>query len=80
MEAERGRNAMMKMAEHTQKMGEQPSELSVEERNLLSIADKNVVGTRSAAWRFITSVVQGEDQGQQTAGRLHEGARCQSGS
>ena len=44
------------MAEYMQKMGEQPSELSVEERNLLSIADKSAVGSRSAAWRFITSV------------------------
>ena len=44
------------MAEYMQKMDEQPLELSVEERNLLSIADKNAVGSRSAAWRFITSV------------------------
>ena len=39
-----------------QKMGERPSELSVEERNLLSIADKSAVGSRSVSWRFITKV------------------------
>ena len=44
------------MEECMQKMGEQPSVLSVEERNLLSIADKSAFGSRSAAWRFITSV------------------------
>ena len=44
------------MAEYMKMMGEQPSEPSVEERNLLSIADKSAVGSQSAAWRFITSV------------------------
>merc|ERR1712013_86344 len=48
------------MAEHMQKVGEQPSELSVEERNLLSVAYKNAVGSRRAAWRIITSVEQKE--------------------
>merc|ERR1712045_484081 len=35
-------------------------ELSVEERNLLSVAYKNAVGSRRAAWRIITSVEQKE--------------------
>merc|ERR1711982_46268 len=35
-------------------------ELSVEERNLLSVAYKNAVGPRRAAWRIITSVEQKE--------------------
>ncbi|EQB53167.1 hypothetical protein CGLO_07141 [Colletotrichum gloeosporioides Cg-14] len=30
-------------------------ELSVDERNLLSVAYKNVVGTRRASWRIISS-------------------------
>merc|ERR1712007_421166 len=35
-------------------------ELSVEERNLLSVAYKKAVGSRRAAWRIITSVEQKE--------------------
>merc|ERR1712032_93688 len=34
--------------------------MSVEERNLLSVAYKNAVGSRRAAWRIITSVEQKE--------------------
>merc|ERR1711970_865663 len=41
-------------------VGKQPDELSVEERNLLSVAYKNAVGSRRAAWRIITSVAQKE--------------------
>merc|ERR1712119_168043 len=37
------------------------AELSVEERNLLSVAYKNAVGSRRAAWRIISSVEQKED-------------------
>merc|ERR1719163_948890 len=41
-------------------VGKAPEELSVEERNLLSVAYKNAVGSRRAAWRIITSVEQKE--------------------
>ena len=44
------------MAEHMKEVGEIPQELSVEERNLLSVAYKNTVGSRRAAWRIITSI------------------------
>ncbi len=37
-------------------------ELTVEERNLLSVAYKNVVGSRRASWRIISSIEQKEDQ------------------
>merc|ERR1712216_330173 len=37
-----------------------PQELSVEERNLLSVPYKNTVGSRRAAWRIITSIEQKE--------------------
>merc|ERR1711967_99200 len=40
--------------------GNAGGDLSVEERNLLSVAYKNAVGSRRAAWRIITSVEQKE--------------------
>ncbi|KOS21192.1 14-3-3 protein -like protein [Escovopsis weberi] len=36
-------------------------ELSIDERNLLSVAYKNVVGTRRASWRIISSIEQKEE-------------------
>eukprot|EP00545_Synedropsis_sp_CCMP1620_P006113 CAMPEP_0119003092 /NCGR_PEP_ID=MMETSP1176-20130426/339_1 /TAXON_ID=265551 /ORGANISM="Synedropsis recta cf, Strain CCMP1620" /LENGTH=248 /DNA_ID=CAMNT_0006954657 /DNA_START=226 /DNA_END=972 /DNA_ORIENTATION=- len=36
----------------------QPQELTVEERNLLSVAYKNVIGARRASWRVVTSIEQ----------------------
>jgi len=33
----------------------------VDERNLLSVAYKNVVGTRRASWRIISSIEQKEE-------------------
>merc|ERR1712187_467092 len=48
------------MAEHMEKVGKSGEELSTEERNLLSVAYKNAVGSRRAAWRIITSVKEKE--------------------
>merc|ERR1712154_165613 len=56
------------MAEHMEKVGKSPDELSVEERNLLSVAYKNAVGSRRAAWRIITSVKEKE----QTKGNVDQ--------
>merc|ERR1711920_795089 len=50
----------MGMADYVEKVGKAGEELSVEERNLLSVAYKNAVGSRRAAWRIITSVEQKE--------------------
>merc|ERR1712138_213745 len=47
-------------AEHMQVVGNLADSLTVEERNLLSVAYKNAVGSRRAAWRIITSVEQKE--------------------
>lgn len=56
------------MAEHMSKVAEvalsagEKTELTVEERNLLSVAYKNAVGARRASWRVIHSVGQREEQ------------------
>jgi len=44
------------MADFMKDVAKSGEELSVEERNLLSVAYKNAVGSRRAAWRIITSV------------------------
>ena len=38
-----------------------PEQLSVEERNLLSVAFKNSIGSRRTAWRAISSIEQKEE-------------------
>jgi len=48
------------MADYMKAVGSAPGELTVEERNLLSVAYKNAVGSRRASWRIISSVEQKE--------------------
>eukprot|EP00927_Polykrikos_kofoidii_P054978 TRINITY_DN492_c0_g1_i2.p1 TRINITY_DN492_c0_g1~~TRINITY_DN492_c0_g1_i2.p1 ORF type:complete len:242 (+),score=47.84 TRINITY_DN492_c0_g1_i2:73-798(+) len=48
------------MSKYMMNVGNVDHLLSVEERNLLSVAYKNAVGSRRAAWRIITSVEQKE--------------------
>ena len=52
------------MVEHMKAVGSMPQELSVEERNLLSVAYKNVIGSRRATWRVFSSIEQKADQAQ----------------
>ena len=40
------------------KVAETPESLSAENRNLLSVAYKNVVGSRRSSWRVVSSVEQ----------------------
>jgi len=49
------------MVSDMKEVSKQPQELSVEERNLLSVAYKNVIGSRRASWRVITSIEQKGD-------------------
>jgi 14-3-3 protein epsilon len=44
------------MVEHMKTVAGYSEELSVEERNLLSVAYKNVIGSRRASWRVISSI------------------------
>ena len=43
-------------------VAEMDAELNVEERNLLSVAYKNVIGARRASWRIISSIEHKEEQ------------------
>merc|ERR1712091_831378 len=49
------------MVDHMKEVAGFPEELSVEERNLLSVAYKNVIGSRRASWRVISSIEQKSD-------------------
>jgi len=49
------------MSQNMKKVALMNDELSVEERNLLSVAYKNVVGSRRASLRIISSIEQKED-------------------
>lgn len=48
------------MAKYMKDVAEGADELTVEERNLLSVAYKNAVGSRRASWRIVSSVEQKE--------------------
>jgi len=63
------------MASAMKKVTELGSELSNEERNLLSVAYKNVVGARRSSWRVISSIEQkteGSEKKQQMAKEYRE--------
>lgn len=49
------------MVSAMKKVAQQNSDLTVEERNLLSVAYKNVIGARRASWRIVSSVEQKEE-------------------
>lgn len=50
------------MAENMKRVTQKGFELTSEERNLLSVAYKNVVGAKRSAWRVISSLENKADQ------------------
>jgi len=63
------------MAEVMKMVTEEGGELSNEERNLLSVAYKNVVGARRSSWRVVSSIegkAEGSDKKQQMAKEYRE--------
>jgi len=59
------------MAAEMKKVTGMDVELSNEERNLLSVAYKNVVGARRSSWRVISSIEQKSDPTKQTIARSY---------
>jgi len=55
------------MAENMKKVTQEGGELSSEERNLLSVAYKNVVGAKRSAWRVISSLEKKAEQNEQSS-------------
>jgi len=55
------------MVEAMKKVAKLDVELTVEERNLLSVAYKNVIGARRASWRIISSLEQKDDKSEEKA-------------
>ncbi|KAI8147496.1 14-3-3-like protein [Fennellomyces sp. T-0311] len=49
------------MVSYTKEVAKMGVELTVEERNLLSVAYKNVIGARRASWRIVSSIEQKEE-------------------
>lgn len=49
------------MVDLMKKVAKLDVELTVEERNLLSVGYKNVIGARRAAWRILSSIEQKEE-------------------
>jgi len=52
---------VVEMVDAMKKLAKLNVELTVEERNLLSVGYKNVVGARRASWRILSSIEQKEE-------------------
>lgn len=55
------------MVQYMKEIAKSGVELNVEERNLLSVAYKNVIGSRRASWRIVSSIEQKEESKGNTA-------------
>ena len=52
----------LEMVQYMKKVANTGIELNTEERNLLSVAYKNVIGTRRASWRIVSTIEQKEKE------------------
>lgn len=52
---------LVEMVESMKRVAAKDIDLSVEERNLLSVAYKNVIGARRASWRIVSSIEHKEE-------------------
>lgn len=50
------------MVEEMKKVAKECGKLSIEERNLLSVAYKNVIGARRASWRVLSSLEKNQKE------------------
>jgi len=55
------------MVENIKRVASLKQDLNAEERNIFSVAYKNVIGSRRTSWRIVTNVVQKEESRGKTA-------------
>lgn len=60
------------MVESMKEVASLDLELSVEERNLLSVAYKNVIGARRASWRIVSSIEHKEEAKDPSSAKLDQ--------
>lgn len=62
------------MVEAMKKVAALDVELTIDERNLLSVGYKNVIGARRASWRILSSIEQKEESrgNEQNANRIKD--------
>ena len=62
---------ILEMVDAMKKVAALKTNLSFEERNLLSVAYKNVIGARRASWRIISSIEQKEEKNTEKLQMIH---------
>lgn len=62
---------LLEMVSNMKEVAKVGVELTVEERNLLSVGYKNVIGSRRASWRIISSIEQ-KEEAKGNEQRLHD--------
>lgn len=73
--AERFEQMTAHIKEAVKKGAEEGSKLNMEERNLLSIAYKNLVGARRSSWRIISKALEGEAGKDEAASEVEKDIR-----